>query len=61
MSGIEERIRRDRPPPGMKGIAVFSASLCRNWETGEVYKGIGKVVRAANGPGVKAGVPGGMI
>jgi hypothetical protein len=45
----------------MKGIAVFSASLCKNWETGEVYKGIGNVVRAANGPGVKAGVPGGMI
>jgi len=47
--GREERKRRVRPPPGMKGIEPSFALACGRCETGDVYFGIGNLLRLASG------------
>lgn len=41
MVGREDKKRRVRPPPGMKGIRLSFALACGHCKTGELYSGIG--------------------
>jgi len=49
---IEERMRRVKPPPGIKGICTLSDNPCSKYGlgwTGELYRGIGRFDKACKG------------
>ena len=57
--GIELRIRRVSPPPGMKGIAVSFTPFCEDESRANVYGG--NSVKACSTVVVKGGLFGGWI